>query len=159
MKKTIIIRDEQLRKRALTIIDRIPLDAVHEVIVKPHRTSRSSQQNSLYWMWNALIGDELGYTKDEMHDLNRKQFGLSIAAEKDDWIKSEWERIDLIADKLQRHNELMAFVVHVVHTPSFDIEEMRYYLNDIDQFAISMGIPLPVPQNLHLMRKDHRNES
>lgn len=159
MKKIIIIRDDQLREKAKAIIDRVPLDAVHEVRIKPHRTSRSSQQNALYWMWNAFIGDELGYTKDEMHDVNRERFGLAIAAEKDDWIRDKWASLRRIYDNEERYRAIVGFVTHVVRTSSFDIDEMRRYLNDIDQWAISMGIPLPIPQHLHLMRKDHRHES
>lgn len=40
-----------------------------EVLVRPRRTTRSTPQNNYYWgVVVETLADELGYTKDEMHE-------------------------------------------------------------------------------------------
>lgn len=158
MKKRVIIRDDTLKVRAKAMIDMIPLDVIHEVMIKPHRTSRTAQQNALYWKWNSFIGDELGYTKEEMHDLNRERFGVPLLVEIDpDGFGLVVESVHNIQDPQQRYAAI-AQLGKLVHTPQFDVPTMMAYLNEIDQWSISMGIPLPVPQHLNLMVKDHRGQ-
>jgi hypothetical protein len=38
--------------------------------------ARSPQQNNYYWSIAELLGNELGYTKREMHELLKVQFGI-----------------------------------------------------------------------------------
>ena len=38
---------------------------------------RSSLQNRLYWQWMTVIGNHLGYSKDDMHDLMLAKFAPS----------------------------------------------------------------------------------
>ena len=47
-----------------------------EIIVKPFRAlkDRSNWQNRYYWFVVQKLGDELGYTKDEMHEILRALF-------------------------------------------------------------------------------------
>jgi len=155
MKKKLVITGPEMKARAKFIIDSLPDDEKHHVIIRPYRASRSDQQNALYWMWNTVIGEELGYTKEETHDLNRERFGIPILAR----ISERWARrvksIERLMDPRERYSA-MQDAAKDVHTPQFDIDIMREYLNDIDRWAISMSIALPVPAHLHLMQKDFR---
>jgi len=38
---------------------------------------RSERQNRLYWQWMTVIGNHLGYSKDDMHDLMLAKFAPS----------------------------------------------------------------------------------
>ena len=47
-----------------------------DIIVKIEERSpnRSKEQNSLWWKWMDLIGLEIGYTKEETHQLMKYKF-------------------------------------------------------------------------------------
>lgn len=45
-----------------------------EVIIKPYQKKRSDRQNGLYWIWIGIIADDLGYEKDDLHDILRERF-------------------------------------------------------------------------------------
>ena len=44
------------------------LDKPQRVTVDDKQETRRSQQNRLYWKWVSIIGDELGYGRQEMHE-------------------------------------------------------------------------------------------
>jgi len=37
--------------------------------VEPVARKRSINQNNLYWLWLVIIGEDLGYTKEELHEV------------------------------------------------------------------------------------------
>ena len=39
------------------------------VTIKKYQKQRSLPANNLYWKWLTIIGNEIGYSKDEMHDI------------------------------------------------------------------------------------------
>ena len=45
-----------------------------EMIIRRKVKHRSYQQNRLWWLYMTMLGDEIGYTKDEMHDICKMQF-------------------------------------------------------------------------------------
>ena len=38
------------------------------VTIKKYKKPRSRNQNNLYWEWMTIMGADLGYTPDEIHD-------------------------------------------------------------------------------------------
>lgn len=44
--------------------------------VKEAKDVRTNQQNKLYWSWIKIIGDNLGYTAEETHNLIKYKFLL-----------------------------------------------------------------------------------
>lgn len=45
-----------------------------KVEVKEYRQKRSNNQNALYWKWLNILGDELGYTTEELHEAIKSKF-------------------------------------------------------------------------------------
>lgn len=45
-----------------------------EISIQRLKSSRSSQQNRYYWLLVGIMSKELGYTKDEVHDLIKFKF-------------------------------------------------------------------------------------
>lgn len=158
LNKKVVVRSTEMKERVKFMIDGLPDDEPHQVIIRPYKASRSDQQNALYWMWNTVIGEELGYTKEEVHNLNRERFGIEILAR----ISERWEKrlkkIETVKESMLRYSEIQD-AAKDIHTPRFDISMMREYLNRIDQWAMSMSISLPVPKYLHLMEQDYRGGS
>jgi len=40
-----------------------------EITIQRLKSTRSAQQNRLWWLYMGIIGSELGYTKDECHEI------------------------------------------------------------------------------------------
>lgn len=96
--------------------------------IKESKLTRSQKQNSLYWEWITVIGNELGYTKDETHMLLRDKFlGYN----------------ELTTKKGEAIRELRS-------TTKLKVGEMKDYLEQIDKFVAEWGIMLPRPEDLYL---------
>ena len=88
--------------------------------------TRSGAQNKLLWMWNKIIGDEIGHNKDDMHDkLVRKLLG-------------EVEYTDFDGNITTR----------AIETKTLKVAEMKDYLEEVDRFVGEYGIVLPRPEDL-----------
>jgi hypothetical protein len=44
------------------------------VTIEKQKSSRSLKQNNLYWVYIDILSQELGYSKDEMHELVKYKF-------------------------------------------------------------------------------------
>ena len=52
-------------------------DGVRVVIeIREAENVRTNQQNKLWWSWMNIIADELGYSKQEIHDILKYKFLL-----------------------------------------------------------------------------------
>ena len=59
--------------------------------IKEAKDVRSNQQNKLYWSWIKIIGDSLGYTSEEAHNIIKYKFLLReeiIDGDKNFYLKS-----------------------------------------------------------------------
>ena len=65
----IILRGQAQKDHALKSLMNIEFnpDKLMELTIKPFKKNRSVAQNALYWKWMMICADELGYTKDGMH--------------------------------------------------------------------------------------------
>lgn len=45
-----------------------------EIVIQKKRNVRSLQQNKLWWLYVTILSEELGYEKDEMHDILKFKF-------------------------------------------------------------------------------------
>ena len=45
-----------------------------EITISRAKSKRSTLQNALYWVYVTILADELGYTKQEMHDVIKYKF-------------------------------------------------------------------------------------
>ena len=88
--------------------------------------TRSGAQNKLLWMWNKIIGDEIGHNKDDMHDkLVRKLLGTVESTDFDGNITNR-----------------------AIETKTLKVAEMKDYLEEVDRFVGEYGIVLPRPEDL-----------
>ncbi len=95
--------------------------------IKEDKDSRSVKQNRLYWEWISVIGNELGYTKDETHMILR--------------------------DKFLGYNEVTTALGETIRelksTTKLKVGEFKEYLEQIDMFVAEWGIILPRPEDLY----------
>jgi len=92
----------------------------HSVIISERKETRRTQQNSLLWKWYSVIGDELGYTRDEIHDLLRyKILGM--------------ESKEIAGEAIET----------LPSTTKLSVGEFSEYMEQVSRFAASMNIRLP----------------
>ena len=91
-----------------------------QVTVGDYKRNRSLEQNDRLWAMYKIIGDELGYTKDEIHSLMRYKF--------------------LGMDKKEVAGEI---IEELPSTTKLKVGDMIDYQDDIERWASGMGIMLP----------------
>lgn len=95
------------------------------VVIKEHKKKRTNDQNALYWSWLTIIGKDLGYTSEELHEaLKAKILGVV-------------ERKTIFGNTVNEPRS----------TTSLTTKEFTEYLNAVQSFAMSLGIALPQPQH------------
>jgi len=104
----------------------IPYDGTFKMEIKKVESKRSIAQNSLYWMWLTIIGNEVGYTKDEMHDVLRHTLLQPVITE-----------------------AMGKVVEQLPSTTKMKIGEFTEYLTAIEQWSAEMGILLPKPEDVY----------
>ena len=97
------------------------------VTVKRYQKQRSLAQNALMWKWYTIIGNHLGYDKDEMHDVLREKF-------------LPWELVEVCGVQRKKLTSTSG--------PSFTVAMEAEYLSAIDRFAAQeLGLLLPHPED------------
>lgn len=98
-------------------------DGYYFFTIEPYK--RSIAQNSLMWKWFTIIGNDLGYTKEEVHG----------------------EMIELFAPIYTRRSVTTGKPKQERMTTSMmNVEQMSDFLKSVDQFAAEQDIILPEPK-------------
>lgn len=120
-KKTIYLREEVNRQFALNFIQALHFnnESPIEITIKPYKKNRSLEQNALYWKWCAIIGNETGYSKDDMHWFFMNTF-------------LEPELIEINGKVIER-----------LSTSKLKVSEMSHYLSQISAWAAQAGMTMP----------------
>lgn len=97
----------------------------YTVAISRVRKKRTTDQNSLYWMWLKCVADETGNTTDDLHEWCKRKF-LSPRV-----VEICGERAEIAPS-----------------TASLDTSDMTTYLNSVQAWAASeLGITLPSPED------------
>lgn len=120
MESTFILRSETIKANCLNTIR--GFNDVWVVEIKPYKSKRSRDQNSMYWAWMNIIGREIGQHKDDMH----RTFSIRLL-----------EPELFVVDGRQ--------YVGAKSTTKLSVAEFSEYLQKIEAVAMEMGIRLPTP--------------
>jgi hypothetical protein len=146
MKTTIILSSAELKRRAVAVIETLPLDGpVHEVVIRPYKKNRSLEQNAFYWDILTIIGNALGESKEAVAERYKDKFLVQIY-ERDDpeyaemvqSLREVWKQ----GMKKEAVN-LRKRIVSFTSTTSANVSQMAEYLTNIERDAASLGIRLP----------------
>lgn len=143
MNQKLIINSEQVRSRAVHIIQGLPLDVVHQVCIKPYKRDRSAEQNALMWKWLTIIGAELGNTKDEQHDIYKLMFLVPIFIRDNQDYAEMWRTVSALGSY---EAMLKREILKLTSTTQANVKQMSEYLDDIQRNAAELGIRLPAPE-------------
>ena len=99
-----------------------------EVIVemKPNTMSRSTKQNALYWKWLDVL-TETGNSVGALHQYLAQEY------------------LSPVAEDIQGETVLV-----IKSTTTLTVKEFAAYLENVQQFADSLGCILPRPDDLYL---------
>jgi hypothetical protein len=147
MKQSITIVSEQHRNRAIEIIKALPLEPAHVVDIRERKKDRSVDQNALYWKWLTIIGNELGESKEDVHERYKDKFLVNIYerdntdfAEMIHALREVWRQgMKVEAAGLRKH------IVSLTSTTTATVKQMTEYLQNIEHDAASLAIALPHP--------------
>lgn len=147
MKHTFIIRSEEVRLRVLVVIESLPMEPLHEIIIRPYHKDRSAAQNSTYWLWNTVIGSSLGVSKEDVAEQMKDRFLVQIY-ERDDpdyaemiqSLRAVWQQ-----GMKKEALDLRKRIVSLTSTTTATVPQMMEYMTEIENFATEMGIKLPIP--------------
>ena len=117
----IILRGQAQKDHALKSLMNIEFnqDKLMELTIKPHKKNRSLEQNALYWKWMMICADELGYTKDGMHQTFMRELLAPII-------------IDTPSGDVMEYS-----------TRKLNVKEMAAYMEQVSFTAGEYGVKLP----------------
>lgn len=153
MKEEIKITQELARRKAADLVMAIPLDVPHEVIIQPIKKNRSLEQNALMWDWLTIIGDDIGYSKTELHEEYKGKLLVPLMLKYPKRYRAFCELVAAIQDLREEGNEKAADDIAkkalvLVSTTKLSVTHMTEYLNDIEKHAISLGVRLPAMEDI-----------
>lgn len=94
-----------------------------EIIVRKKRRVRSEQQNKYWWVCMGLLGKEIGYTKQEIHEIAKFKF-----------LKRE--------KVIEKTGEVVEYLASTTQLTKSEFAEVTDHLI---RWAAEMGIVLPAP--------------
>jgi len=156
---TVILRDSATYNRVKALCKvAVVSDKIHEVVIREYKVDRTLSQNSLYWKWMGIAGDDFGYTPDEMHDECRLKFLAKIFEanpERHPALIETLNNLRIVArqDRQLGINLHRQYILGAVSTTDASVKEFTEYLNRIDQHAAENGVRLPLPADIGLDEK------
>ena len=117
----IILRGQAQKDHALKSLMNIEFnpDKLMELTIKPFKKNRSVAQNALYWKWMMICADELGYTKEGMHQTFMRELLAPII-------------IDTPSGDVMEYS-----------TRKLNVKEMSSYMEQVSFTAVAYGVKLP----------------
>ena len=151
MKKTIVIKGIIQKKNAMEYINNIPLEPVHEVIIKPWKETLSDRQRRFYWVWIDLVAKGFGYSNDECHRTMKGLYLFPIMLKyPEDYpeINRLVEQVKTIREKgLQvEADQIARDIAKLVSITMAKVPHMGEYLDEISALAKDNNITLPYPE-------------
>lgn len=133
---------------AMRAVKRLPLDIVHEVVIRPGKRQRRPAQNRLYWKWCTEIGDHYGLSKEECAEMLKEKFLINIFVRDDEDYSRMAEAI--LTVKIHDKNaywSLRKKVINLTSTTACSVRQMSEYLTAIKRWAVTEQAPITIPED------------
>lgn len=140
--------------------------AIHDAVQGHHESAvtvtiglddekaRTLAQNRLYWLWVATVSEKLGNDKDDQHLFFKRAFLSKIYARDDAQYAQMADAITHCKRFLSvgEYENLAVGVVRQISTTKATTGQFKEYLDDIERWAYSKEIRLPLPPDLEWVR-------
>lgn len=149
MRQTLTIKTPEIAARAQAIIANLPLDPVHEIIIREAKKDISAEQRGLYFKWMGIIGEEIGQTKDEMHYQSKERHLVPIFIRDDIEYSEMWSAMIAVRDAgmAKEADMLMRGIIKETSITRASVKQMAEYMNEIEREAAGLQIRLPHPDD------------
>jgi hypothetical protein len=139
MKQKFTIRNDANKKTVLLALQ--SLEEPHDVYITPHKRDRTAEQNAAMWLIETYIGQHVGMTKDEMHDVHKKAFLVPIFVRDDPAYAEMWAAVQNAPDGAKR--ALEREVVKLTSTTRCSTKQLSEFIDDLIAQANDLGVRLP----------------
>lgn len=124
-------------------------DEVLEVIVQPESRKRSLAQNRIYHKWVSHFAEHTGMSIDATYFEFKRRFLLRIYYTADSQFAEMCDSIKQIKDMdLAQYDSISKQVINLTSTTKASVEQMTEYLKQIERFAYTQNVMLPIPDEL-----------
>ena len=149
VKKTFVIRSVDVILRLTEFLKAQSKEPLLEVVVKKHHHDRSIIQNSLYWLWNTVIAEELGMLKEEVHEDLKRRMLVPIYERDDEGYAAMIHAVRKVHTQGFKEDAKALFdqIVKLTSTTNAKVKQFTEYLNEIERDMIGKGIVLPHPED------------
>lgn len=121
--QTIPLATEKDRERLLAFVQAVGLDKPLECTIEARQSSRSKQQNRLYWKWIGIISTNTGSDKDALHQLFMQRFLTPSVS------------------------EIAGEIITTYSSKRLKVAEMHQYMTQVNALAGEFGVYLPHPED------------
>jgi hypothetical protein len=148
LKQRLTLISEEVRKRAIVILQSLPLDPCHDLLIQEHKKDISAEQRALYFVWMGIIGGSLGESKEEMHERYKDRFLVNIYERDDEDYAEMIQALRNVYTKGMKQ-EALALRKRIVALTSITVassKQMSELMTLIEHDAASLAIRLPFPE-------------
>ena len=151
MKKTIILKTPEHFRAAITALDQLKEQDIHQLEIRPYKANLSAEQRGLYWMWIQLISLSNGDTKEGVHLMYKRRFLMPIFEREKQWFRELVESVRNVhrsGAKAEALNMIDA-IVKLTSIRDANTAEMSEYMEDMRlSVQEDLGIMLPLPEDM-----------
>lgn len=123
-----ILKNETVQQNCINHLLHVSLDGKTEVVFREHKSKRSLNQNALLWKYYEIIGNEIGYVPEDLHEMMKaKIFGTKELKTK------------------TLNGKPVTLNVPNGTTTKLDTKQMTEFLEAVEMLAGELGIVLPSP--------------
>lgn len=150
-----IISDAVMQNCVAEILIRKDKGEIVNVIITDKDETRSQAQNRLYWQWITIIADKLGNDKECQHTYFKRQLLAKIYARDDGEFALMASSIKNCQGKIPhaQYEAMANGVAKQISTTTATTSQFTEYLNDIERWAYTKNIYLPIPDDLRWVRE------
>lgn len=151
MKTTLHIDSNHKVISAIKLIEELPVDGSHEVIIQEYSENRSAKQRRLQWLWNTEIGNHMGLSKDEVHYMMKEKFAVPIFIRDDEGYAEMVESVKAVrkAGMNKEADRIKRIIVENTSTEDFTVKQCTEYLKDMEHYASEIGATITFPEDLY----------
>ena len=130
MKKYFILKSDAIKQRAAEFILKLSGDTVYEVIIRPHKSNRSLQQNNLLHAWCSFISQQYAEAHGKFYPASH-------------W--KEYLKDLFLGQEVIEVNGKQ--IVKPVETSKLNVKDMQEFMDKVDHYCASeLQIYLPTPE-------------
>lgn len=143
---TFIIRDEDVRERAVAFLKQLDLSKPWQLVVTPFKRNRSIEQNRLQRLWVGEISEYLkDQTAEEIRAYCKLRFGVPLLRAENESFCEKYDRL-IKPLPYEAKIELMAEPFDFPVTRLMSAGQKTRYLDAMFKHFSEQGVVLTIPQ-------------